>query len=84
MCQAAGPTTPIGVPWETTGMSTTFANGVLEPLMREDSSGKIIPWLATDYKVAPDSKSVTLTLRQGVEFHDGSDFNAGGSQMEHG
>lgn len=34
------------------------------------------PWLAKAYQVAPDKKSVTLTLQQGVKFHDGSDFNA--------
>jgi peptide/nickel transport system substrate-binding protein len=32
--------------------------------------------LATAWQVAPDKKSITLTLRKGVKFHDGSDFNA--------
>jgi peptide/nickel transport system substrate-binding protein len=73
---AAGPTTPIGIPWQTTGQSTSFTYCAIEPLMREDDTGKMNPWLASDYKVSPDNKSVTLTLRQGVKFHDGSDLNA--------
>lgn len=32
--------------------------------------------LATDYKVAADGLSITFTLRKGVKFHDGTDFNA--------
>ena len=48
----------------------------LEPLLRADSNGGISPNLATKWEVAPDKKSITLTLRQGVKFHDGSDFNA--------
>jgi len=32
--------------------------------------------LATSYKYSPDYKSLTLTLRQGVKFQDGTDFNA--------
>jgi len=48
----------------------------LEPLLRVDAKGSISPWLATKWEVSSDLKSVTLTLRQGVKFHDGSDFNA--------
>jgi len=34
------------------------------------------PLLATSWKYSPDYKSLTLTLRKGVKFHDGTDFNA--------
>ena len=34
------------------------------------------PQLATDYKWSNNNLTLTLTLRQGVKFHDGSDFNA--------
>jgi peptide/nickel transport system substrate-binding protein len=38
--------------------------------------GKIQPGLATGYTFSPDAKTVTITLRQGVKFTDGTDFNA--------
>jgi peptide/nickel transport system substrate-binding protein len=37
---------------------------------------KIVPQLATGYQWAPDHKSLLLTLRPGVKFHDGERFNA--------
>jgi peptide/nickel transport system substrate-binding protein len=40
------------------------------------AKGEITPWLAESYKVADDLKSITLTLKKGVKFHDGTDFNA--------
>src|SRR3978361_753467 len=42
-----------------------------------DRPGKLIPGLATEWKVDDaDKKKWRFTLRQGVKFHDGSDFNA--------
>ena len=42
-----------------------------------DRPGKLIPGLATEWKVDPADKTKwRFTLRQGVKFHDGSDFNA--------
>lgn len=49
---------------------------VFEPLVRFDRNGNIHPHLATAWQVAPDKTSITLNLRKGVKFHDGSDFNA--------
>jgi peptide/nickel transport system substrate-binding protein len=34
------------------------------------------PGLATDWEVSPDAKTYTFSLREGVKFHDGTDFNA--------
>ena len=53
-----------------------------DTLLRGDNKGNIIPWLAEFYKIADDRKSITFGLRKGVKFHDGSDFNADGGQME--
>ena len=39
-------------------------------------SGKLVPWLATSYKENAKDKNIVLTLRKGVKFHDGTDFNA--------
>ena len=60
---------------------TTFIHGIetpliIETLLKGDVNGVIGPNLATAYEVDKDLKTITLTLRQGVKFHDGSDFNA--------
>src|SRR6201997_2830499 len=38
--------------------------------------GKVQPDLATSYTFSPDAKDVTIILRQGVKFSDGTPFNA--------
>jgi peptide/nickel transport system substrate-binding protein len=48
----------------------------IEALILLDLQGNMMPQLATNWKIADDMKSITLNLRQGVKFHDGSDFNA--------
>jgi peptide/nickel transport system substrate-binding protein len=37
---------------------------------------EVEPLLATKWDAAPDGKSYTFTLREGVKFSDGTDFNA--------
>jgi len=53
-----------------------FVQSCLETLLRADDQGGVYSWLAESYKLADDRKSITLALRKGVKFHDGSDFNA--------
>ncbi|MGF9663346.1 ABC transporter substrate-binding protein [Arthrobacter crystallopoietes] len=49
---------------------------ITEPLIeRNPTSGELEPKLATEWE-SKDNKAWTLTLREGVTFHDGSDFNA--------
>src|SRR5215471_15372921 len=41
-----------------------------------DRPGKLVPGLATDWKVDPaDARKWRFTLRKGAKFHDGSEFN---------
>jgi peptide/nickel transport system substrate-binding protein len=47
-----------------------------EALVKLDNLGQPIPWLATDWEFAPDYSYIDFTLRQGVKFHDGTDFTA--------
>jgi len=66
-----------GCPWEgNTPPDLWYANPVVETLLITDGKGDLAPRLATAWKVAPDYKSITFTLRQGVKFHDGTDFDA--------
>ena len=41
-----------------------------------DQTTDIQPDLAESWQIAPDATSVTMKLRQGVKFHDGTDLNA--------
>lgn len=40
-------------------------------LIFNPADGKTTPWLATEWKVADDGKSITFTLRDGVKWSDG-------------
>lgn len=46
-----------------------------DTLVWKDSQG-VIPWLATEWSAAPDGKSWTFTLRDGVKWQDGQPFTA--------
>ena len=48
----------------------------IESLFRYDTNGDLMPWLATGFKQDEKNKAIILTLRKGVKFHDGTDFNA--------
>ena len=48
----------------------------LEPLLKTDEQERIHPWLAESWDTSPDGKSITFRLKQGVKFHDGTDFDA--------
>jgi len=53
-----------------------FSSPIMESLIRIGYDGKYVPWLATDWVVASDLKSITFNLRKGVKYHDGTLFNA--------
>jgi peptide/nickel transport system substrate-binding protein len=42
----------------------------------EPGGTDLVPGLATEWTVADDAMSIAFTLRDGVKFHDGTDFNA--------
>ena len=64
---------PPGMTGQTDGQTSGLA---LEPLFRLDQQSNLVPLLATDWKADATAKTITITLRKGVKFHDGSDFNA--------
>lgn len=49
---------------------------MMEGLVAFDENMKVVPKLATDYKVNKDATEFTFTLREDVKFHDGEAFNA--------
>ena len=60
----------------TDGESARVINEIIEPLIRlEGTSTKPIPWLAESWETE-DGQTWIFHLRQGVKFHDGTDFNA--------
>lgn len=49
---------------------------VYDRLVSVNAKGELEPSLAESWDYAPDGKSLTLKLRQGVKFHDGAPFTA--------
>lgn len=80
-----GGTLIIGKSQKVTTLNPTRCNGkgldddvyvmVYEPLIHTDSTGALVPGLATKWEFL-DDVTIRFELRQGVKFHDGTDFNA--------
>ncbi len=75
LIESSAPGTPIGYPAESGGGGNQYS---LQPMTKEQLGGTFTPCLATSYDINPDPKnpSITLHLRKGVKFHDGTEFNA--------
>ncbi len=58
------------------GPTHTLAHQIYEPLLHRDMSGKIVPALATEWAPSDDGNVWQFTLRKGVKFHDGAEFNS--------
>ena len=56
--------------------STQFLMPVFESLLTTSADGTTAPGLATAWTLSPDGTSLTLRLRGGVRFHDGTPFDA--------
>jgi peptide/nickel transport system substrate-binding protein len=49
---------------------------IYDSLVAIDQTGKLIPWLAEKWDIAPDGKAVTFSLKKDVKYHDGTPFDA--------
>ncbi|HEY0212125.1 MAG TPA: ABC transporter substrate-binding protein [Paenirhodobacter sp.] len=49
---------------------------IAEPLVNADAEGRLMPGLATEWRVSEDGRTWRFYLREGVLFHDGSAFTA--------
>ena len=52
------------------------ATTIYDTLTRPNAEGEVEPWLAESVEPNADSTVWTITLREGVKFHDGSDLTA--------
>jgi peptide/nickel transport system substrate-binding protein len=69
----------IGAPGQmTSSVDMQLARPCVESLVGFDpkGTGLPVPALASSWQLATDYSSITFTLRKGVKFHDGTDFNA--------
>jgi len=57
-------------------ISFQVLENVYDTLVVPDVNGEFQPSLATEWEVSDDQLTWTFTLREGVTFHDGSDFTA--------
>ena len=65
-----------GYPPESDPISAGASRPCLDGLFYLDKNGNPLPRLITDWEVSKDGKTITCSLRKGVKFHDGTDFNA--------
>jgi peptide/nickel transport system substrate-binding protein len=63
-------------PAQTTVQDYVTSKTCVESLGRYDASGQMVPWLADNWKIDAAAKTITITLKKGILFQDGTPFNA--------
>jgi len=59
------------------GPTSAMAHQMMEPLIMRDMTGAMVPALATEWAPSADDPEVwSFKLREGVTFHDGSEFDS--------
>lgn len=56
--------------------SFSVLDQIYEPLLRYGKDGKLTPALATSWQTSKDGRMLTFQLRKGVQFSDGTTFDA--------
>jgi len=56
--------------------NTDYFQAIYDTVLRMDPTGKIIPGLATAWKYNADQTVLTLTIRKGIKFTDGTKLDA--------
>jgi peptide/nickel transport system substrate-binding protein len=70
------PATRFGYPPTITGPDRDYSPPFFNRLIAIGDDGKYHPELALSWDTSADGKTITIKLRRGVKFHDGTDFNA--------
>ncbi|WP_047985182.1 ABC transporter substrate-binding protein [Ornithinibacillus californiensis] len=61
----------------TDGESLKVSENIFDTLLNyEETTTNVTPGLAEDWEVSDDALTYTFKLREGVKFHDGTEFNA--------
>ncbi|MGI5990169.1 MAG: ABC transporter substrate-binding protein [Lachnospiraceae bacterium] len=71
----SGPGT-LFLPFSTSTGDRFYAAPAIESLGRPDTEGNMEGWLADSFDIDADNLTATITLKQGIQFSDGTDFNA--------
>lgn len=58
------------------GESIRVTHAIFETLFEYDEDLELQPKLAKSYETSKDGKTWTITLKEGIEFHDGTPFDA--------
>jgi ABC-type transport system substrate-binding protein len=68
----------IGDPLKIVGWNHEYVDFVLNTLITPSNKnlGTFDPTLVTGWKLSPDRKYYDFTVKKGIKFHDGTDFNA--------
>ena len=70
------PATNPGYPPKIAGPSQDYAPPLFNRLFAIADDGSMVPDLALSSEIAADGKAITIKLRKGVKFHDGTVFDA--------
>jgi peptide/nickel transport system substrate-binding protein len=63
-------------PWTVSAVNMSVYNQVFSRLLWKDSTGAELPDLAESWEMSEDGLTFTVTLREGVSWHDGTPFIA--------
>jgi peptide/nickel transport system substrate-binding protein len=66
----------IGDPAVTQKYGKVMQKPAVEALARFNEKGDIVPWLAEGWETDPVAKTLTVTIKKGIKFHDGTNFDA--------
>lgn len=72
----AGETTNPGFPPNISGNTREYIDPIFDRLIYTNEKLEYEPCLATSWKTTADGLTITLIMRQGVKFHDGTIFDA--------
>ena len=61
---------------QTTSLPMNICELIYDTMLYQDNDGKLHPRLATSSETSPDGLTLTLKLRKGVKFSDGTPYNA--------